>query len=189
MAAKIAGILEQCSYLQLDIVAIMETHASFVTRVQLQHMLMREGWCSFWSLGGQTKSAGIAILIRNSLLASGRLQLRGDPTPGPNTAGTRGRLLRVPILWGRQPIDIVGVYMHASAYQPNVAMIQTTLKEWHDTAPSGNLVVMGDFNFVHCADLDRRQPSAMQLQPPALTAAPVPATAPLATRDTAPARA
>ena len=85
------------------------------------------------------------MLIRNSLLASQRLTVSGPAVLGP-AGPCAGRLLMVPITWGHQRINVVGVYMHASSYQHNVAMIQGTLQQWAAATPRESLVVMGDFN-------------------------------------------
>jgi hypothetical protein len=56
------------------------------------------------------------------------------------------------IFWGRQKIDLIGVYMHASDYQHNVSMISGTLRQWHQAAPSGTVIAR--FNDTRYNDID-----------------------------------
>ena len=125
MAAKLEGLLQQWEDLGLDVVAAVDTHVSFFDRPELEHVLHTSGWHSRWCLGiqqgGQCR-AGVTVLVRSSLLASGRLQISGEPVvaSGPGA----GRLLMVPITWGSQKLNVVGVYIHASSYEQNVDIIE-----------------------------------------------------------------
>lgn len=115
LAGKLENLLSLWQSLHLDIVVAVDTHVGFAERVGLQHQMYSAGWRSFWCLGYQQSGqcrAGVTALVSRSLLASGRLQIREQDdqvTPAPPAAATQGRLLRVPILWGRQKLDIVGV--------------------------------------------------------------------------------
>ena len=170
LAAKQESLLALYAALSLDVVVAVDTHAGLYERVRLEPRLLAKGWRSFWCLGyqqaGQTR-AGVTVLIRDSLLRCGKLQVRDSgPMPGPSSsAATHGRLLRMPLRWGGQDLDVVGVYMHASDYLHNVSIIEGTLQQWALQAPGGRLVVLGDFNFVPCTALDRGHIPSQQQQP------------------------
>eukprot|EP00775_Hariotina_reticulata_P015128 gene15128-biopygen1547 len=126
------------------------------------------GWTSYWCLGfdagGRTRAC-VALLVRSPLLTSGVLQLRGQPQPAANQGPEQGRLLMLPLKWGRQPIDIVAVYLHAGDPAANVAIITGPLKQLSTAAPADGLIITGDFNFVHNRLLDRRSsPGQQQMQ-------------------------
>lgn len=126
LLAKLDALLDQWQAMQLDIVAAVDTHVGFSQRTAVQRQLQMRGWTSYWCLGfdtgGQTR-AGVALLIRSPLLTSGVLQLRGQPQPAANQGPEQGRLLMLPLQWGRQPIDVVAVYLHAGDPAANVAII------------------------------------------------------------------
>ena len=134
--------------------------------------------------------AGVTVLVRDSLVRSGKLQVHADRvTPAPSgDPATIGRLLRVPLRWGRHDFDVIGVYMHASSYLHNVTLIEGIMQQWCADAPGGRVVVLGDFNFVPSVPLDRRHlPQHTLGESGAGDQAAGPPRA--ATRDTAPAAA
>lgn len=155
--------------LSLDVVVAADTHAGLFEWTRMEPRLLAGGWRSFWCLGHQQSGqmrAGVAVLVRDSLLRCGKLQVRTEgATPGPSSSlATRGRLLRVPLRWGGQDLDLVGVYFHASDYQANVSIIESTLQEWCSAAPGGRVVALGDFNFVPCIAVDRGHVPQQQQQ-------------------------
>ena len=161
LAAKLPELSSQWQQLGLDIVAAVDTHISFSERTAVQHRLHTRGWRSFWCIGlpGQARTrAGVAIIVRSSLLDSGALQVRGQesaPVQGP----AQGRLLQVPLEWAGQQLNVVAVYMHASDHAANAAIISGPLREiyqHHQQHPTTGLMVLGDFNFVPDTTLDRR---------------------------------
>ena len=86
LAAKLEGLLALWRALQLDVVAAVDTHVGFWDRVGLDQQLHTAGWKAFWCVAVEQNGrqrAGVAVLIRNSLLASGKLKVRGVATPGP----------------------------------------------------------------------------------------------------------
>jgi len=160
LAAKLESLMALYAALSLDVVVAADTHVDLHERTRLEPRLFAGGWRSYWCLGyaqsGQIR-AGVTVLIRDSLLRCGKLQVRASgATPGPaSSAATNGRLLRVPLRWGGQDLDVVGLYLHASEYQHNVAIIEGTLQPWCSQAPGGRIVALGDFNFVPCSAVDR----------------------------------
>eukprot|EP00775_Hariotina_reticulata_P015309 gene15309-biopygen4070 len=173
-AAPVAALAASSTLWQaqhLDIVALTDTHVGFPQRTALQQQLMMHGWQSYWCLGyeggGQIR-AGVAIAVRSALLSSAVLKLRGTPQPAANAGPQQGRLLHLPLQWGRQPWDVVVVYLHASDHATNVTIINGPLQQLCAAACPTGLVLLGDFNFVHSNALDRRSPTnaASQQQHP-----------------------
>lgn len=169
LAAKLESLMALYAALSLDVVVAADTHVGLFERTRLEPRLLAGGWRSFWCLGHQQSGqmrTGVAVLIRDSLLRCGKLQVRtGGATPGPSTSlATRGRLLRVPLRWGGQDLDLVGVYFHAADYQQNASIIESTLQEWCSAAPGGRVVALGDFNFVPCTAVDRGHVPQQQQQ-------------------------
>lgn len=153
LATKLPALSCQWQELGLDVVAAVDTHVSFSDRSQVQRRLHNCGWQSFWCVGlpgqGRTK-AGVAVLVRSNLLASGVLQVPGAvdaPVQGP----AQGRLLQVPLVWAGQQLTIAAVYMHASDHAANASIISgplSQLYQQHRQHQSTGLIVLGDFNFV-----------------------------------------
>ena len=160
LATKLPELSSQWQELGLDVVAAVDTHVSFADRTAVQRRLHARGWKSFWCVGmsgqGRTR-AGVAIMVRNSLLTSGALVHGAEsaPTQGP----AQGRLLQLPLVWAGQQLNVVAAYMHASDHAANAAIISGPLRELYQHQrqhPSTGLVVLGDFNIVTNVASDRR---------------------------------
>jgi hypothetical protein len=146
----------------------MRTHVNFMDRPAVQRRLQIWAWSSFWCVrlaGLGCTRAGVTVLVRSSLLASGALQVQGEvhaAVDGP----AQGRLLCVPLvwtavavcafgvdsyccvcLWCGQRLHAVGIYMRASDHAANAANISGPLLELyqqHERQPSTGLVLPGD---------------------------------------------
>ena len=159
LSGKLHSLVQQWHASHFDVVAVVDTHVGFAQRTAVELRLMMHGWRSFWCLayhqGGQDR-AGVCILIKNSLLTSGVIQLKGEPQPAASVGPAQGRILRLPVQWGRQVIDLVAVYLHASNVPATLAIINGPLQHIAAMAPQDGLLMLGDFNFVHNTCLDRR---------------------------------
>ena len=166
-AAKLHALNALWKRLALDIVAVIDTHVNFMQRTSLEISLKLLGWHSFWCVGyaGQHSTrAGVALLVRSGLIASGVLRVVG-PICAPVAGCAQGRLLHVPIEWAGQHLDVVAVYLHASDPTANAAIIRDNLAPFVQHQQPRNVVVLGDFNFVSHPALDRRQVLNVQQQP------------------------
>ena len=161
LAAKLDALCASWQQLGLDIVAAVDTHVGFQDRTLMERKLQQLGWQSFWSVGfaaQQRVRAGVAVIIRTRLFASGVMQLKGEVT-APAAGPAQGRLLQVPLEWAGQQLSVVGMYMHADNPAANAAIISGPLAEiWRQQQQHNKgLIVLGDFNFVSNTFLDRRQ--------------------------------
>lgn len=167
LAAKVQSLTTLWRHLRFDIVVAVDTHVDFFARPSVQRALQVAGWTSFWcsslpSASGGRTSAGIAILLRSILVLSGVLAVAGDIST-PSSGPAQGRLLMLPLTWAGQRLDVIGVYLHPSSHFSNTAIISGPLADMKQHAHS-NLLVLGDFNFVLDATLDRRRVSALSVQ-------------------------
>ena len=94
-------------------------------------------------------SAGVLVLVRRALVTSGALQL-GEPQRSDS-----GRLLVLPLRWGGHDLHLATVYVPVNSPARRHAFIRDELAPVAAAAPAGGLVVMGDFNYVADAGLDR----------------------------------
>lgn len=163
LAAKSRALTALWGQLKLDVVVAVDTHVGFVDRTAVQRSLSVAGWRSFWCVGlpgvaaqGRTR-AGVAVLIRRALMQSGVVALAGEPS-APTTGVASGRLLLVPLSWAGQRIDVLGAYLHANDASANAAIIAGPLSHLRQAAHF-NCLLLGDFNFVQTAMLDRRSVS------------------------------
>jgi exonuclease III len=135
---------------RLDIVCLQETHVLIdgITRVNFHlsraaEMLGGCGWDTFWTPAVSSRSCGVAILIRSSLVASGTVQV-GRPIPH-----TTGRLLILPIQWGSHSFKIVNIYVPVDSRSQQRVFITSYLKRV--AAAPGKQIWCGDYNFVRSA--------------------------------------
>ena len=166
LAAKLQSLTAHWQRLRLDVVVAVDTHVDFFARPAVQRSLSAAGWASYWCMGlpsaagGRTK-AGVAVLLRSSLVLSGALGVAGDVCAVSN-APAQGRLLSVPLTWAGQRFDVIGVYLHAQDAAANAAIISGPLAAMQRSAHP-NLLILGDFNFVPDSSVDRRSALALPL--------------------------
>lgn len=156
---RVAGLLRVMQ--RVDVLAVQETWVgTFRGRqqgeveawvAQLSHGAGQPVPLVFWAHNTveRTASAGVAILVRRSLVESGALQL-GEPQPDDS-----GRLLVLPLRWGGQDWHLASVYLPCNGAARRLAFIRERLAPVAAAAPAGHLIVVGDFNYVVHARLDR----------------------------------
>ena len=152
--------------LRLDIVLLQETHLGFFDTVQVERRLQaacqridpaHAGYKVFWCLntqGNGTRSAGVAVLIKQQLLASGHLQV----DEGSIQRTSAGRFMVIPLKWEGHSFSLANVYL------PNDSPSQQLFLRTHlgPLVQAGRPVIVGgDWNFVSNTPLDRaRRPAA-----------------------------
>jgi exonuclease III len=105
----------------------------------------------FWAhnTSDPAASAGVAVLVRRALITSGALQL------GAVQRSDSGRLLVLPMRWGGHDLHLATVYMPPYEAGHRRAFIADELTPAVAAVPAGSLVLLGDFNYVLDARLDR----------------------------------
>lgn len=148
--------------LNLDIVAVQETHAdptvaSLVERTLHQAFNQQPPYSFEWCHYLAGNSRGVALAIKKSLLTSGAVQVRRETTR--RLGG--GRLVSVDIKWRGHQLRVFSVYAPADdAEGAKAAFIRDVLgPAVRDTPASYHPVVLGDFNFVEDPEMDRARPN------------------------------
>jgi exonuclease III len=151
------------------IVMLQETHVPASRCAEADHRLdtlasvsSMGGWTAFWAPAVSSHSAGVAILVRNSIIGQGltvhseRVHFSADPHDP-----AFGRFLSLPVNWHGQALHLTCTYM------PNTSPDQRRLITSHlqplpsPTHPNSALhIVGGDFNFVEDCALDRSSRAA-----------------------------
>jgi exonuclease III len=98
LSVRIHALTRIWLYHHIDIVCLQETHVVYEVIAQAKFQLARAseildgcGWDTFWTPASSTRSTGVAILIKHSLVSSG-IQLVGRPV-----IHDTGHLLTLPI--------------------------------------------------------------------------------------------
>lgn len=147
--AKLA--LELWDHLAWDVVLLQETWLSVHDVAKISRFVERK-WQAHWC-HRPGRGAGVAILIRKSLLSSSFF-VTGPPTRLPG-----GRLIALPVSWGGHSFQLASIYFPVGDRPAQRSFISEKLGP---NAPrgSGALVWGGDFNFVENAMLDRCRTAA-----------------------------
>jgi exonuclease III len=146
--------------LDLDIVCVQETHVRVGDCAAVQGVidaaaqavdLHHGGFQAVWACNSQqeaARSAGVAVLIRRSLLSQQDMVIAAlQAAPHPS-----GRVLSIPMRWGGHTLHVVAVYL------PNLEPEQKDfIESVLQPVVHGRqgCVVLGDWNFVPSAALDR----------------------------------
>ena len=99
------------------------------------------------------KGTGVAILIQRSLLEQGSIRLTKKLTTSPD-----GRFLAARIQWRGHHLALGCAYLPSGNTKGQKHMLATTIPNWLSTISSSSRltpILLGDFNFVTCAE-DRR---------------------------------
>lgn len=157
---KVQLLVRMWIELDLDIICVQETHVRLDECHAVQQMvdaaaratdLHHGGFQVVWACNnhhGAARSAGVAVLLRRSLLTEQDMVVTGmHAVPHPT-----GRLLTIPVRWGGHSLHIVGAYLPNTEVEQQLfiqSIVQPAVNGRHDC------VVAGDWNFVPCAGLDR----------------------------------
>ena len=133
--------------LRLDVVAVQETHLNMLTAPRIDPVLRARGYRAIWSHG--PSAAGVALVLRQSLLSSGELDLDETAVQRP----WHGRLLHVPATWAGHKLQLASVYLPSGDSAEQRRAIQAFLTPLAQLP--GAHVWGGDYNFVDCPTLDR----------------------------------
>jgi exonuclease III len=118
----------------------------------------KPSYTAFWGLrpaDGTNTAAGVAILVRTDLIASGELVLGEGDAPRV-LAGADGRTLQLQLLWRGHKLNLVNTYLPAGNSKLQRGYITTTLGPIISDTPVRSLpIVCGDFNFTERPQLDR----------------------------------
>ena len=157
--ASVAGMLLVAQ--QVDILVVQETWVGTARGRQQQEV---EFWLAqltagageppllaFWAhnTAEPEAAAGVLVLVRRALVTSGALQL------GEARRSDSGRLLVLPLRWGGHDLHLASVYAPVTTAVQRRAFFRDELAPAAAAAPAGGFVVMGDFNYVLDARLDR----------------------------------
>ena len=163
--ARLQACVQQWVDLRLDVVVVTETHASFFDEGRLQRSVQvaaerrarrsfggsHAGYVCFWAheQGGR---GGVAVLVRKSLVTSGAVRVAASEV----ARAVGGRLLSVPLTWAGHSLLLVGAYFPSGDAAGQRQLITGELAALAAAAgPRQRLVLLGDFNFVEHAPLDR----------------------------------
>ena len=156
MASKVAQLAKVWAQMRLDVVCVQETHVAQADQLSIER-LMREvcaaggfsQWRFYWGDGEPGTSHGVLTLIREALVATGLVQARPCQPPATATQLGVGRLLVLSLRWAGHHLRLANVYAPSSR-GPAVKrdFITRCLQPLGDPTKRGDLVLMGDFNFV-----------------------------------------
>ena len=145
--------------LGLDIVCIQETkiarndNAAIAEVVRVLDAAAKEigvpGYKVQWG-SAETANAGVAVLIRKNLLASGKLKAHSMVLPTQAIGLMKsGRMLGLRCSWAGHTFNLVSVYLPSSDPSGQSEFINTGIKELVHQAHASHLrlVIAGDFNF------------------------------------------
>ena len=133
--------------LRLDVVAVQETHLNILTAPRIDPVLRARGYRAIWSHG--PSAAGVALVLRQSLLSSGELELDETAAQRP----WHGRLLHVSATWAGHKLQLASVYLPSGDPAAQRWAIQAHLSPLAQLP--GAHVWGGDYNFVDSPTLDR----------------------------------
>ena len=145
-----------------DVVALQETACSWHA---MQAAMLHTSGAYRWHLPNRAsldapRSAGVALLVRASLLDGGSVTA-GAVWSGPRGAAFDHRVVGVPLNWAGHSLFVVSVYL------PNhdqAAWLDGLMPHLLEACGCRQLVLLGDFNFVEDPRLDRvRSARAAQL--------------------------
>ena len=146
--------------LQADIVCLQETHLSPDDEAMANQHLLQAGqqYTAFWApkpRDGSDSHAGVGILVRSHLLASGDVTLQSRKTE-LLTGAAAGRGMALHLKWRGHCISLWNVYLPSGQPQQQQDFISAHLDPALSAAPtmSHNMVV-GDWNFTEQPTLDR----------------------------------
>jgi exonuclease III len=142
-----------------DVVCLQETHVGFFDQGRYTTLIntacrqmdpQHPGFSIHWGFNtspNANRSAGVAILIKRSLIASGELVLHEDGKVGDQGSG---RFLKLPVTWVGQRMNVVCVHL------PNEQHRQVQFIRAHLAGIASEPGFWGgDFNFVLDTPLDR----------------------------------
>ena len=139
---------------KLDVVVLQEVRAGNAQLMAILGRTQAEGWRAVFNPGPNPVSAGMAFLCRASLLAAGVLALPPGVWGGPEA--WRGRVLAVPVDWGGHKLLLAGVHLpNTGQAEFLAAVLPELLARGPQASPARQLVLLGDFNFVHDVLRDR----------------------------------
>ena len=133
--------------LRLDVVAVQETHLSLLTAARVDLAFRAHGFRAIWCHGHT--SAGVALVVRQRLLASGELDLDEDAAQRP----WPGRLLHVAAKWAGHKLRLASVYLPSGQHEAQRRAIKDYLVPLAQLP--GDHLWGGDYNFVDRPALDR----------------------------------
>ena len=108
-------------------------------------------YTAFWAPSNADASAGVAILIRTSLLDSGDMAV----TPDSLHADPDGRLVSLRLRWGGHHILLVNAYLKSGDPVFQRAFIQDRLTPLLDSGGQADIILVGDFNLTDDWRADR----------------------------------
>lgn len=154
---------------RVDIFLFQETHLHLFSghRFNIHRRFRDRGWTPFWGLAPNARTAGVAILVRTSLLDDPSFTLLQRPSTDPALNPDPSRILSIRFRFYTSTFSLSSIYVPASApeQRPFLDRLQTLFNI--QSALPGHVVWGGDFNFVSNPDLERwpyhpnRQPDAL----------------------------
>ena len=160
LEAHVSLLAEVWVQMRVDVVMVQETWVQFYDAARISKLLQaackrvdpqHHGFEVVWGFNmapNANHSAGVAVLLRKSLIDAGHLKISHQQVKASN----QGRLLCVPIQWGGHSVSVVCVHM------PNASTDQQQFMDgpMRTLVPrSGALIVGGDFNFVPQPAVDK----------------------------------
>lgn len=161
--SKLYSLFRIWRTLDPDILCLQETHLHTSDEATLRQTEQRlytapedgfRRYTPIWGNNDEASSAGVALLVRSSLIESGALKLHGHTHVDPD-----GRLMHTRIEWGGHRFRLINVYLPSSnpTEQANFlsSRLSPLLSSLGDTEQS---IIIGDFNFTDNPAADRATP-------------------------------
>ena len=156
---NLASLVQLWVQQRYHVVCVQETSLTPSTQATMAVRLQQAcqaagapGFHGYWAShpGG---AAGVGVLVRSDLLASGDLRIHQDRV----RSDLAGRLLAVPATWQGLPLVFTSVYVPHRQHQllPPSHFLRACLLPFLSALPAGQLVVAGDFNIALNQQLDR----------------------------------
>lgn len=168
--SKLHALMKTWHHLNAHIICLQETHLhtiDILTHEQIELLLQSapDEWglpkfTPFWGSNTEKSSAGVAILIRTSLLENGSLKAHSPH------ADTDGRLLHIKVEWGGHKIRLINAYLPSSDPKGQKDFITSRLTPLLQSLdPLEQPILLGDFNFTDDWSRDRCPPPSLSQQP------------------------
>jgi exonuclease III len=157
---KVRLLVRMWMELDVDVICVQETHLHMHECQAVQRMMdaasnaadsRHGGFQAAWACNcqqGAARSAGVALLVRRSLLTEQDMVM----TAMRAVPHASGRMLSIPVRWGGHSLHILGVYLPCTEVDQQAFIQSVVQPAVHDRQ---GCLVLGDWNFVQNAGLDR----------------------------------
>ncbi len=172
LACHLQQLAQLWVHMRLDVVCVQETHCAFFASTKLAkglnaackavspaHRGFTPVWC-FNTTGNATASAGVVVLVRTELVATGAVTWVTPPDQA--TRQPQGRLVGVTLQWGGHTFRLVSVHLPNAAAEQRAFISNHLVPAAHGRAP---VLLGGDFNFVEDPLLDKVSVAGAYSQP------------------------